>query len=51
LRPARIVLTNEMLSALVRLFGWVATTSRIAESGGAGVGAGFAALLARVDLL
>src|SRR5947209_6383501 len=31
--PARIALTREMLSALVRLFGCVATASRIAESG------------------
>src|SRR5215207_2723875 len=33
LSPARIVLTSEMLSALVRLFGCVARTRRIAESG------------------
>src|SRR5215216_2961798 len=34
--PARMVFTSEMLSALVRLFGCVAATRRIAESGAVG---------------
>src|SRR5678809_1129632 len=34
LRPARMVATSEMLSAMVRDFGCVAIWSRMAESGG-----------------
>src|SRR4051794_15387071 len=50
-KPARTVLTSEMLSARVRLFGCVATAIRIAESGAAtDFGAGLAALLGTSDL-